>query len=193
MNHCKGSRADLLFYEMKRIGIYLLRLFGTIAISLIITFSMGYLRCYVFDSIMTLIPAFINTMFDFNISNIADAMFINSIFHGLGTEILSYQDNGLIIKFAFFIRAIIVCVVVAIIYFFIIGLAKTIKKNKVMCIASALLFTDFFVSDCLFQFTAIDYLNKGVFFYVVSSILLLIELYAYCTTIYLCWTNKYIE
>lgn len=154
---------------------------------------MGYLRCYVFDSVMTLIPAFIKTAFDFNISDIADAMFINSIFHGLGTDMLSYQDNGLMVKFAIFIRAIIVFIAVVAICFLIEGLIKTTKANKVLCIISALLFTDFFVSDCLFQFTAIDSPSKGVFFYIVSTILLLIELYAYCTAIYLCWTNKSIE
>ena len=57
---------------MKQIGVYSLRVLGTIVLSYLIGFVLAWLVGFVFRSVMLLIPALLHTTFDFSLRDVLE-------------------------------------------------------------------------------------------------------------------------
>lgn len=184
---------DTKLMLMKQIGVYSLRVLGTIVLSYLIGSVLAWLVRLVFVSVMLLIPALLHTMFDFSLSDVLENSVIGQV-TGLGQWVAVVNGKDFPVRLAMLVVTIVTIIVLGIVAYVSHWLVRIISGRKVLSLIAMLFFllwfasliADFYLSD----FMAASDIDKGFWYYAVSGILILIALLIMFMIIACCWARQ---
>lgn len=184
---------DTNFGLMRQIGIYSLRILGTIILSCLIGSVLAWLVRLVFVSVMLLIPALLHTMFDFSFSDVLKNSVIGQV-TGLGQWVAVVNGKDFPVRLAMLVVTIVTIIALGIIAYMSHWLTKIIKGRKVLSFIAMFpfllwllsLIADFYLTDSM----ATSDIDKGFWYYAVSGILILVALLIMFMIIACCWAKQ---
>ena len=169
---------------------YLLRFVGVVMISCAVSWGLYKLATWVYIAIMTLVPLFLKSIFDFSWNNVTDAFFVSRI---TGINIrwaAAITSNDFPVRITLILNTIGVFIAFALLVYVTSWLVRIIKGSKLLTIVSSLplLFT---ILNLYISFYCNPFIiDKGFWFYCLTIIIILFILAYIGITIHESWTYE---